>query len=197
MSRLREKRGRRQVCKTGLPVNEERRFLSGRRRRRRLLFCASAHARNPGLLGYRDHNSQSAPRPRRCLGPPFCASAHAQTQTAAPREQGLQYPGCSALSPPPPPPPRPRWPGDSPPSSGMPGPRSRCWSRPASSGASVRESEPLLLPFVSPFTKYATMINKVTPYNYPVPVRDDGNMPDVPSHPQDPQGPSLEWLKKL
>ncbi|CAD7672337.1 unnamed protein product [Nyctereutes procyonoides] len=22
-------------------------------------------------------------------------------------------------------------------------------------------------------------------------------MPDVPSHPQDPQGPSLEWLKKL
>ncbi|XP_024653422.1 NADH dehydrogenase [ubiquinone] 1 alpha subcomplex subunit 3 isoform X1 [Macaca nemestrina] len=30
-----------------------------------------------------------------------------------------------------------------------------------------------------------------------VPVRDDGNMPDVPSHPQDPQGPSLEWLKKL
>ncbi|ELK32905.1 NADH dehydrogenase [ubiquinone] 1 alpha subcomplex subunit 3 [Myotis davidii] len=41
------------------------------------------------------------------------------------------------------------------------------------------------------------MINKVTPYNYPVPVRDDGNMPDVPSHPQDPQGPSLEWLKKL
>ncbi|XP_059521790.1 NADH dehydrogenase [ubiquinone] 1 alpha subcomplex subunit 3 isoform X2 [Myotis daubentonii] len=55
----------------------------------------------------------------------------------------------------------------------------------------------LLLPFVSPFTKYATMINKVTPYNYPVPVRDDGNMPDVPSHPQDPQGPSLEWLKKL
>ncbi|EPQ18036.1 NADH dehydrogenase [ubiquinone] 1 alpha subcomplex subunit 3 [Myotis brandtii] len=55
----------------------------------------------------------------------------------------------------------------------------------------------LLLPFVSPFTKYAVMINKVTPYNYPVPVRDDGNMPDMPSHPQDPQGQSLEWLKKL
>ncbi|KAK2089111.1 NADH dehydrogenase [ubiquinone] 1 alpha subcomplex subunit 3 [Saguinus oedipus] len=56
------------------------------------------------------------------------------------------------------------------------------------------------------------MINKATPYNYPatddvlvsatpscptVPVRDDGNMPDIPSHPQDPQGPSLEWLKNL
>uniref|UniRef100_A0A7J7QS53 NADH dehydrogenase [ubiquinone] 1 alpha subcomplex subunit 3 n=2 Tax=Pipistrellus kuhlii TaxID=59472 RepID=A0A7J7QS53_PIPKU len=41
------------------------------------------------------------------------------------------------------------------------------------------------------------MINEVTPYTYPVPVRDDGNMPDVPSHPQDPQGHSLEWLKNL
>ncbi|ELR45614.1 NADH dehydrogenase [ubiquinone] 1 alpha subcomplex subunit 3, partial [Bos mutus] len=30
-----------------------------------------------------------------------------------------------------------------------------------------------------------------------LPLRDDGNMPDVPSHPQDPQGPSLEWLKRL
>ncbi|CAK6437435.1 unnamed protein product [Pipistrellus nathusii] len=55
----------------------------------------------------------------------------------------------------------------------------------------------LLLPFISPFTKYAIMINEVTPYTYPVPVRDDGNMPDVPSHPQDPQGRSLEWLKNL
>ncbi|XP_066127285.1 NADH dehydrogenase [ubiquinone] 1 alpha subcomplex subunit 3 [Saccopteryx bilineata] len=55
----------------------------------------------------------------------------------------------------------------------------------------------IILPIVSPYTKYATMINQVTPYNYPVPVRDNGNMPDVPSHPQDPQGPSLEWLKKL
>ncbi|XP_053518538.1 NADH dehydrogenase [ubiquinone] 1 alpha subcomplex subunit 3 isoform X1 [Artibeus jamaicensis] len=55
----------------------------------------------------------------------------------------------------------------------------------------------IVLPIVSPYTKYAAMINKVTPYTYPVPVRDDGNMPDVPSHPQDPQGPSLEWLKKL
>ncbi|XP_012498848.1 PREDICTED: NADH dehydrogenase [ubiquinone] 1 alpha subcomplex subunit 3 [Propithecus coquereli] len=55
----------------------------------------------------------------------------------------------------------------------------------------------IILPPLSPYTKYAIMINKATPYNYPVPVRDDGNMPDIPSHPQDPQGPSLEWLKKL
>ncbi|XP_004396047.1 PREDICTED: NADH dehydrogenase [ubiquinone] 1 alpha subcomplex subunit 3-like [Odobenus rosmarus divergens] len=55
----------------------------------------------------------------------------------------------------------------------------------------------LILPTLSPFTRYATMINQATPYNYPVPLRDDGNMPDVPSHPQDPQGPSLEWLKNL
>uniref|UniRef100_A0A8C9PNE8 NADH dehydrogenase [ubiquinone] 1 alpha subcomplex subunit 3 n=1 Tax=Spermophilus dauricus TaxID=99837 RepID=A0A8C9PNE8_SPEDA len=55
----------------------------------------------------------------------------------------------------------------------------------------------VILPPLSPYTKYAIMINKATPYNYPVPLRDDGNMPDVPSHPQDPQGPSLEWLKKL
>lgn len=49
------------------------------------------------------------------------------------------------------------------------------------------------MPMISPYTKYASMINKATPYNYPVPVRDDGNMPDVPSHPQDPLGPSLDW----
>lgn len=55
----------------------------------------------------------------------------------------------------------------------------------------------IVLPSLSPYTKYSAMINQVTPYNYPVPLRDDGNMPDVPSHPQDPQGPSLEWLKKL
>ncbi|EFB30118.1 hypothetical protein PANDA_017882, partial [Ailuropoda melanoleuca] len=54
-----------------------------------------------------------------------------------------------------------------------------------------------ILPTLSPFTKYATMINQATPYNYPVPLRDDGNMPDVPSRPQDLQGPSMEWLKKL
>ncbi|XP_034858725.1 NADH dehydrogenase [ubiquinone] 1 alpha subcomplex subunit 3-like [Mirounga leonina] len=55
----------------------------------------------------------------------------------------------------------------------------------------------LILPTLSPFTKYATMINQATPYNYPVPLQDDGNMADVSSHPQDPQGPSLEWLKNL
>ncbi|XP_006144807.1 NADH dehydrogenase [ubiquinone] 1 alpha subcomplex subunit 3 isoform X1 [Tupaia chinensis] len=55
----------------------------------------------------------------------------------------------------------------------------------------------IVLPSLSPYTKYSTMMNQATPYNYPVPLRDDGNMPDVPSHPQDPQGRSLEWLKKL
>ncbi|KAM9352833.1 NADH dehydrogenase [ubiquinone] 1 alpha subcomplex subunit 3 [Symphorus nematophorus] len=53
------------------------------------------------------------------------------------------------------------------------------------------------VPFISPITKYAGMINSATPYSYPVPVRDDGNMPDVPAHPCDPQGHNLEWLKKL
>ncbi|XP_061443995.1 NADH dehydrogenase [ubiquinone] 1 alpha subcomplex subunit 3 [Rhineura floridana] len=52
-------------------------------------------------------------------------------------------------------------------------------------------------PFISPLTKYTTMINQAVPYVYPVPVRDDGNMPDVPSHPCDKEGPSLEWLKKF
>ena len=42
---------------------------------------------------------------------------------------------------------------------------------------------------LSPYTKYSFMLNWATPY--------DGNMPDVPSHSQDPQGPSLEWLKRL
>ncbi|XP_037013781.2 NADH dehydrogenase [ubiquinone] 1 alpha subcomplex subunit 3-like [Artibeus jamaicensis] len=55
----------------------------------------------------------------------------------------------------------------------------------------------IVLPIFSPYTKYAAIVNKVTPYTYPVLVQDDGNMPDVPSYPQDPQGPSLEWLKKL
>uniref|UniRef100_A0A087XS34 NADH dehydrogenase [ubiquinone] 1 alpha subcomplex subunit 3 n=1 Tax=Poecilia formosa TaxID=48698 RepID=A0A087XS34_POEFO len=55
----------------------------------------------------------------------------------------------------------------------------------------------IILPFISPYSKYAGMINQVTPYNYPVPVRDDGNMPDVPSHPCEAKGRSLEWLKKL
>ncbi|XP_051027969.1 NADH dehydrogenase [ubiquinone] 1 alpha subcomplex subunit 3-like [Acomys russatus] len=51
---------------------------------------------------------------------------------------------------------------------------------------------PVIVSMVRPYTKYAEMINQVTPYHYPVPVGDDGNLPDVPSHPQD---PSLEWLK--
>ncbi|KAJ8354883.1 hypothetical protein SKAU_G00224500 [Synaphobranchus kaupii] len=55
----------------------------------------------------------------------------------------------------------------------------------------------ILLPLVSPYTKYTVLMNKAMPYNYPVPVRDDGNMPDIPSHPADPQGCHLEWLKNL
>ncbi|XP_041843440.1 NADH dehydrogenase [ubiquinone] 1 alpha subcomplex subunit 3 [Melanotaenia boesemani] len=54
-----------------------------------------------------------------------------------------------------------------------------------------------VLPFISPYTKYSAMLNAAMPYNYPVPVRDDGNMPDVPVHPCDPKGNNLEWLKKL
>ncbi|XP_043850222.1 NADH dehydrogenase [ubiquinone] 1 alpha subcomplex subunit 3-like [Dromiciops gliroides] len=41
----------------------------------------------------------------------------------------------------------------------------------------------LFLPPLSPYTKYATMIKQATPYNYPVPVQDDGNMPDIPIYP--------------
>ncbi|XP_073512554.1 NADH dehydrogenase [ubiquinone] 1 alpha subcomplex subunit 3-like [Phyllobates terribilis] len=54
-----------------------------------------------------------------------------------------------------------------------------------------------IAPFVSPYTKYAAMYNKAVPYSYPVPVRDDGNMPDIPSHPCDKVGPNLDWLKNL
>uniref|UniRef100_UPI0010A254AC NADH dehydrogenase [ubiquinone] 1 alpha subcomplex subunit 3 isoform X3 n=1 Tax=Macaca mulatta TaxID=9544 RepID=UPI0010A254AC len=64
-------------------------------------------------------------------------------------------------------------------------------------GSPLCLSTAIIMPTFSPYVKYSIMINEATPYNYPVPVRDDGNMPDVPSHPQDPQGPSLEWLKKL
>ncbi|KAF7227132.1 NADH dehydrogenase [ubiquinone] 1 alpha subcomplex subunit 3 [Nothobranchius furzeri] len=55
----------------------------------------------------------------------------------------------------------------------------------------------LVLPFISPYTKYSKMLNSSVPYCYPVPVRDDGNMPDVPAHPCEPKGPSLEWLKNF
>ncbi|XP_057580414.1 NADH dehydrogenase [ubiquinone] 1 alpha subcomplex subunit 3-like [Hippopotamus amphibius kiboko] len=44
----------------------------------------------------------------------------------------------------------------------------------------------IILPALSLYTKYSIMINQATPYNYPVPLPDDWNMPDVPSHPQDP-----------
>ncbi|KAF3823542.1 hypothetical protein GH733_007010 [Mirounga leonina] len=49
----------------------------------------------------------------------------------------------------------------------------------------------LILPTLSPSTKYATMINQAMAYNYPVPLQDDGNMPDVPSHPRKASGPRV------
>ncbi|NWZ97337.1 NDUA3 dehydrogenase, partial [Nesospiza acunhae] len=55
----------------------------------------------------------------------------------------------------------------------------------------------LLSPLLSPYTKYSGMINQATPYTYPVPLRDDGTLPDVPSHPCARGGPSLDWLKNL
>ncbi|XP_030051276.1 NADH dehydrogenase [ubiquinone] 1 alpha subcomplex subunit 3-like [Microcaecilia unicolor] len=55
----------------------------------------------------------------------------------------------------------------------------------------------VVTPLVSPYTKYSSMMNKAVPYTYPVPLRDDGNMPDVPSHPCDKLGPNLDWLKNL
>ncbi|KAJ7329115.1 hypothetical protein JRQ81_015289 [Phrynocephalus forsythii] len=55
----------------------------------------------------------------------------------------------------------------------------------------------VMLPVVSPWTKYTIMINEAIPYTYPVPVQDDGNMADIPTHPCDKEGPSLEWLKNL
>uniref|UniRef100_A0A0F6MX35 NADH dehydrogenase [ubiquinone] 1 alpha subcomplex subunit 3 n=1 Tax=Sparus aurata TaxID=8175 RepID=A0A0F6MX35_SPAAU len=51
----------------------------------------------------------------------------------------------------------------------------------------------MALPLISPLTKYTGQINAATPFTYPVPVRDDGNMPDVPAHPREPQGNNLEW----
>ncbi|XP_044239345.2 NADH dehydrogenase [ubiquinone] 1 alpha subcomplex subunit 3-like [Ursus arctos] len=53
----------------------------------------------------------------------------------------------------------------------------------------------IILSTLSPFIKYATMINQATPYNYPLPSpphQDDGNMLNALSHPQDPQGRSME-----
>ncbi|XP_058036816.1 NADH dehydrogenase [ubiquinone] 1 alpha subcomplex subunit 3 isoform X1 [Ahaetulla prasina] len=52
------------------------------------------------------------------------------------------------------------------------------------------------LPWVSPYSRYSALMNERMPYHYPVPVRDDGNMPDIPVHPCDKEGDQLEWLKK-
>ncbi|XP_078392472.1 NADH dehydrogenase [ubiquinone] 1 alpha subcomplex subunit 3 [Cetorhinus maximus] len=55
----------------------------------------------------------------------------------------------------------------------------------------------LITAAVSPMADTQARLNKAVPFNYPVPVRDDGNMPDIPAHPCDKIGPSLEWMKKL
>ncbi|XP_049567327.1 NADH dehydrogenase [ubiquinone] 1 alpha subcomplex subunit 3-like [Orcinus orca] len=55
----------------------------------------------------------------------------------------------------------------------------------------------IILPTISPCTKYAIMINQASPYNHTVLLLDHGNITNGSSHSQDPQGPSLEWLKKL
>ncbi|XP_074242092.1 NADH dehydrogenase [ubiquinone] 1 alpha subcomplex subunit 3 isoform X2 [Saimiri boliviensis] len=142
----------------------------------------------PGLRGgrqQRDHNSQSAPRPGFRLH--FCSRAHAQplaasrAETTTPRVLSVVVAAAETKM----------------------AARLRAFLK------NAWDKEPVLvvsfcigtlaviLPPISPYFKYSVMINKATPYNYPVPVRDDGNMPDIPSHPQDPQGPSLEWLKTL
>ncbi|XP_019481281.1 PREDICTED: NADH dehydrogenase [ubiquinone] 1 alpha subcomplex subunit 3 [Hipposideros armiger] len=155
-------------------------------------FRLRAHARSQRRLGRRDHNTQGAPRPR-CRG---CRRDQDGGETRCLLQECLgQGAGSGRVL-------HHRGP--------------RCVSakvhhpkRLSSFTSSIRSRVPIVLPSafcepitiilppLSPFTKYATMINQVTPYNYPVPVRDDGNMPDIPSHPQDPQGRSLEWLKKL
>uniref|UniRef100_A0A8C8SRG8 NADH dehydrogenase [ubiquinone] 1 alpha subcomplex subunit 3 n=1 Tax=Pelusios castaneus TaxID=367368 RepID=A0A8C8SRG8_9SAUR len=72
------------------------------------------------------------------------------------------------------------------------------WARyPLVTASAALYSIAAMIPFFTPYITYADMINQATPYYYPVPVRDDGNMPDIPSHPCDKEGPSLEWLKKL
>ncbi|XP_072105393.1 NADH dehydrogenase [ubiquinone] 1 alpha subcomplex subunit 3 [Mobula birostris] len=55
----------------------------------------------------------------------------------------------------------------------------------------------LLTPLLSPIAEYQTRLNRAVPFQYPVPVRDDGSMPNIPSHPSEKIGPSLEWMKKL
>ncbi|XP_067833460.1 NADH dehydrogenase [ubiquinone] 1 alpha subcomplex subunit 3 [Heptranchias perlo] len=52
-------------------------------------------------------------------------------------------------------------------------------------------------PLLSPISGYQALLNQAVPFHYPVPVRDDGNMPDIPAHPCDKIGRSLEWMKKL
>uniref|UniRef100_A0A4X2KWY2 NADH dehydrogenase [ubiquinone] 1 alpha subcomplex subunit 3 n=1 Tax=Vombatus ursinus TaxID=29139 RepID=A0A4X2KWY2_VOMUR len=39
----------------------------------------------------------------------------------------------------------------------------------------------LLVPPLSPYTKYTGMINRATPYNYSIPIQDDDNIPDIPT----------------
>ncbi|TRY53795.1 hypothetical protein DNTS_002704 [Danionella cerebrum] len=54
-----------------------------------------------------------------------------------------------------------------------------------------------VLPVLSPYTMIGERVSNSIPYKYPVPVRDDGNQPDFPAHPCDPEGGNFEWLKKF
>ncbi|KAM7317445.1 NADH dehydrogenase [ubiquinone] 1 alpha subcomplex subunit 3-like [Alexandromys fortis] len=55
----------------------------------------------------------------------------------------------------------------------------------------------IIMPIVSPYTKYAAMINQATPFNYPMAVPGNGKDPMCPATPRTLRGPSLEWLKNL
>lgn len=53
----------------------------------------------------------------------------------------------------------------------------------------------VILPAFHPYTKHMAIINKITPYNYPVPLLDDGNMPHVPNHSQGPRAQAWSgWI---
>ncbi|CAO2622040.1 NADH dehydrogenase [ubiquinone] 1 alpha subcomplex subunit 3 [Lemmus lemmus] len=73
----------------------------------------------------------------------------------------------------------------------MPGERSQCWWCPSLLVLVI------IMHTVSPYPKYAVSINQATISDCRVPLQDNGNMSDVPSHLQDPQGPCLEWLRNL
>uniref|UniRef100_A0A8C9I1A0 NADH dehydrogenase [ubiquinone] 1 alpha subcomplex subunit 3 n=1 Tax=Piliocolobus tephrosceles TaxID=591936 RepID=A0A8C9I1A0_9PRIM len=48
----------------------------------------------------------------------------------------------------------------------------------------------VILPPLSPYTKYSIMINEATLYNYPVPICDDGNMRTCAATSRAPRAPA-------